>query len=205
MGSGRIDHWGNSERIAAIFLDCGAKKNQELSAKYRRLASRKDSDGKRRAAADLSWAAEWSLRGQRETTEQLVIPLTYCAMNGLSNRDHIGSGPSPSRWVPLWVFALVLVATGGAVVVGNRHEQDPPHLNAVQSRAASPSSAQDALQQTVKRAADQISDLQRQLSAEQAEQKLLSEQIGALAARVDSLERAHTQTTGSMKKRGGPR
>lgn len=142
---------------------------------------------------------------QRETTEQLVTSLTYWAMSDLSNREHNGSEPSRSRWVPLWVFALVLVATGGAVFLGNRREQDP-QVAAVQSRAASlPSAQDDTLQQTVKPAVDQISDLQRQLSAQQAEQKLLSEQIGALAARVDSLERAHTQTTGSMKRRGGPR
>jgi hypothetical protein len=99
-----------------------------------------------------------------------------------------------------------LVATGGAVFLGNRHRQDSPYLAAVQSEAASSSSAQDdTLQQTIKRAADQISDLQRQLSAEQAEQKLFSEQVGTLAARVDHLERARTQTTRSTKKRGGPR
>jgi hypothetical protein len=145
-------------------------------------------------------------RTQRGTTEQLVISLTYWAMSDLTIRDHNGSEPSRSRWVPLWVFALVFVATGGAVFLGNRREQNSPRVAAAQSKAASLSSAQDdTLEQTVKRAADQISDLQRQLSAGQAEQKLLSEQIGALAARVDSLERAHTQTTGSMKRRGGPR
>jgi hypothetical protein len=44
----------------------------------------------------------------------------------------------------------------------------------------SPIEAVAALQETAKGAADQISDLQRQL-------RLLSEQVGALAARVDSL------------------
>lgn len=145
-------------------------------------------------------------RTQREATEQLSISLAYGAMSDLSNPNHNGSEPPRSRWVPLWVFALVLVATGGAVFLGNRREQDSPQVAAVQSKAGSLSSAQDeTLEQTVKRAADQISDLRRQLSAEQAEQKLLSERIGALAARVDSLERAHTQTTGSMKRRGGAR
>jgi hypothetical protein len=42
------------------------------------------------------------------------------------------------------------------------------------------------LQQTMKRAVDQISELQRQVSAEQGERNLLSEQIAALAARVRS-------------------
>ena len=58
------------------------------------------------------------------------------------------------------------------------------------------------LQQTVKdlqaaqqSAANQISDLQRQLSAEQGERKLLSEQVGALAARVDRLLTPNAETT----------
>jgi septal ring factor EnvC (AmiA/AmiB activator) len=104
-------------------------------------------------------------------------------MSDPSNRDHNGSDLARSRWVPLWIFAVILIAIGGAVFLGNV----------------------TALQQTVTRAADQISDLQRQLSAEQGERKLLSEQIGALAKRVDSLERARTETTEATKKRGLPR
>jgi uncharacterized protein HemX len=125
-------------------------------------------------------------------------------MSDPSNRH--GSDPARSRWVPFWVFALVLIAIGGAVFWGNsRPEKDSSQAAAVQSKADSSSPPQDdtkqavaALQQTVKGAADQISDIQRQL-------KLLSEQIGALAARVDSLERARSETTGSTKKRSTPR
>ena len=93
-----------------------------------------------------------------------------------------------SRWEPLWLCALVLIAIGGAVFWGNRPGKDSL-VATVLAKAESSSPPRDdtkqavaALQETAKGAADQISDLQRQL-------KLLSEQVGALAARVDSLEK----------------
>jgi hypothetical protein len=101
--------------------------------------------------------------------------------------------------MPLWLCAIVLIAIGGAVSWGNRPGNDSSQVVAVQSETVSSSLPQDdkkqddtkqddtkqavaALQEAVKGAAEQISDLQRQL-------KVLSDQIGALAARVDSLER----------------
>jgi hypothetical protein len=90
-----------------------------------------------------------------------------------------------SRWEPLWLCALVLIAIGGAVFWGNRPGKDSSQVATVQSTTESSSLPQDDTKQAVtallKGTADQISDLQRQL-------KLLSEQIGALAARVDSFE-----------------
>ena len=44
------------------------------------------------------------------------------------------------------------------------------------------------LQAAQQRAAEQISGLRRQILAEQGERKLLSEQLGAVSARVDSLQ-----------------
>ena len=89
-----------------------------------------------------------------------------------------------SRWEPLWLCALVLIAIGGAVFWSNRPGKDSSLVATVQSKAESSSPPQDDTKQAapalLKGTADQISDLQRQL-------KLLSEQIGALAARVDSL------------------
>jgi hypothetical protein len=94
-----------------------------------------------------------------------------------------------SRWEPLWLCAFVLIAIGGAVFWSNRPEKGSAPVATVQSKAESSSPPQDvtkqaitALQGTVKGTTDQISDLQRQL-------KLLSEQIGALTARVDSFEK----------------
>ena len=92
------------------------------------------------------------------------------------------------RWEPLWLCALVLIAIGGAVFWGDRPGKDSL-VATVLAKAESSSPPRDdtkqavaALHETAKGAADQISDLQRQL-------KLLSEQVGALAARVDSLEK----------------
>ena len=89
-----------------------------------------------------------------------------------------------SRWEPLWLCALVLIAVGGAIFWSNRPGKDSYLVATVQSKAESSSPPQDDTKQAapalLKGTADQISDLQRQL-------KLLSEQIGALAARVDSL------------------
>jgi uncharacterized protein HemX len=108
------------------------------------------------------------------------------------DRDHKGSELARPRWVPLWLLVLIFVAIGWAVFWGNnRRDRDSPQVTADQAKAESSTSSQDdkdqalaALQQSVKSAADQISELQRQ--------------VGVLAARVDSLER------GSQKKRGAP-
>jgi len=64
------------------------------------------------------------------------------------------------------------------------------------------------LQQTVKdlqsaRESDEgrINDLQRQLSAEQGERKLLSDQVDGLVGRVDGLEKARAEYTGPARGR----
>jgi hypothetical protein len=57
--------------------------------------------------------------------------------------------------------------------------------------------------------ADQLSETKRELAAEQGERKMLSEQVGSLAGRVDGLTAASgssvaagtTGTTSSKKKR----
>ena len=89
-----------------------------------------------------------------------------------------------SRWEPLWLCALVLIAIGGAVFWSSGPGKDSSLVATFRSKAESSSPPQDDTKQAapalLKGTADQISDLQRQL-------KLLSEQIGALAARVDSL------------------
>jgi hypothetical protein len=88
--------------------------------------------------------------------------------------------------VPLWLFLLIGVSLGWAVFWGNiRREKDSPQVAAVQIKADSSTSSPDDKGQTVGALQHQISELQRQ--------------VGALAARVDSLEK------GSPKKRGGLR
>jgi uncharacterized protein HemX len=123
-----------------------------------------------------------------------------------SNPVRYTTGPSQSRPVLLWILFLVLVALAGAVFWGNsRSERDSSRITTVQSEAAQPpqddtKQAVTALQQAVKdlqsanqRAADQITDLQRQLSAEEGDRKLLADQVGALSARINDLEKARAE------------
>ena len=103
-------------------------------------------------------------------------------MSDSLNRDHRGSELARPRWVPLWLFVLIFVAIGWAYFWGhNRREKDAPQVADVQAKAVSSTSPQDDKGQTAAALQHQISELQQQ--------------VGALAARVDSLER------GSPKKR----
>jgi hypothetical protein len=147
--------------------------------------------------------ALWSGSAER------ILSLRFIGeMSGASNPDRYTTAPSRRRVIP-WVLLLVLVAVGGAVFWGNnRSEKDSSRTTTVQSEAAQPSptpqddtkQAVTALQQAVKdlqsasqRAADQITDLQRQLSAEEGERKLLADQVDALSARLDNLGKARAE------------
>jgi len=106
-------------------------------------------------------------------------------MSDAVNRDHKGSELARARWMPLWLFLLIAVSLGAAFLVNNRREKDSPQVAAVQTKAESSTSSQNDKGETIGALQHQISELQRQ--------------VGALAARVDSLEK------GSPKKRGNPR
>ena len=139
-------------------------------------------------------------------------------MSDSSSPDHYTAGPSRSRRVPLGLVVLVLVAIGGAVFWGNsRLEKESSRATAVQPEAAQPSPAPQndtkqavtALEQAVKdlqsanqRTADQIRDLQRQLSVEEGDRKLLSDQVGALSARLNDLDKARAEMRAPTRRRG---
>jgi hypothetical protein len=113
-------------------------------------------------------------------------------------RSGFGAGP----WV---LLAVILVIAGAALIWANhRSGTGSPEVAGVQSNTPSappPAAVDDTarqgvadLQQTIKDlraarqgAADQLSELQRQLAAERGERQLLSQQLGALSARVDRL------------------
>lgn len=130
-----------------------------------------------------------------------------------------------------WLFvALVLGAIiGGAVLWRNYRDGAAPSASSMQAAAESARQGSDqsaqqfnALQQTLKdlqlaqqRLQDQlavvqgktadIEELKRQVSAAQGESKLLSDQLGALSARVDSLlstSAAAPPSPATKKKRG---
>ena len=125
------------------------------------------------------------------------------------------------------IVLLVLAAGLGATVAWQNYgpAAEPSKTASVQPavqsqvpQRAEPSDDQalNALQQAVKdlqasqqQTADQLSETKRELAAEQGERKMLSEQVGALAGRVDGLAAASassvaagtTGTASSKKKR----
>jgi peptidoglycan hydrolase CwlO-like protein len=121
-----------------------------------------------------------------------------------------------------WILILLLIAVGGAFLWPNYQSVSKSPV-AVQP-SAEPSTPREvaddkarqalaALQQTVKDlqtseqdAAEKISKLQQQISAEQGNRKLLSEQVGALSARFDNFLETNAQAPASSpqpaKKRG---
>jgi uncharacterized protein YlxW (UPF0749 family) len=138
------------------------------------------------------------------------------------------SRPSFARTAIIVLLVLAAVGLGATMVWQNYGPAAEPSKTAsvqpaVQSQVpqrAEPSDetnqALNALQQAVKdlqasqqQMADQLSETKRELAAEQGERKMLSEQVGALAGRVDGLSAASgssvaTGTTGtasSKKKR----
>ncbi|WP_407178478.1 hypothetical protein [Bradyrhizobium sp. STM 3562] len=137
-------------------------------------------------------------------------------MSDLFDTDQDESGPGRARRVLPWVLVVILLVIGGALFwANNRAEKNSPAVAANQSTEqprANDETKQTlaALQQTVndlqsarQRDEGQIADLQRQLSAEQGERKLLSDQVGALAGRVDGLEKARAEFTGPANRRRG--
>ena len=110
------------------------------------------------------------------------------------------------------LLVLVLVALGGGLYLAS-HRNHGDSTAQQQAETTSPVSQEDLeralapLQQSIRdlqaasqRAADQTSDFQRQLSAQQGEQKLLAQQVGALSARVDHVTNAQAAAPGQAAK-----
>jgi uncharacterized protein HemX len=121
------------------------------------------------------------------------------------------------RQVLPWLVVIVAVLVGGGLLWRNDHAEQTsaPSAEAGQpTTKPSPASSQDKaqqaltdLQQTVKdlqsarqRDEGRISDLQQQLSAEQGERKLLSDQVGGIAGRLEGLEKARAEYTGPTRR-----
>jgi uncharacterized protein HemX len=130
-------------------------------------------------------------------------------MNDFTPTNRIGTEPARPRRLLPWVLLLLLAVAIVAVLwASNRVGSESSPLTAVHPDAApsqaaelADKTARDAvvnLQQTIQelqaaqqRTAEQISVLQRQISAEQGQRKLLSEQLGGLSGRMDSLQGAN--------------
>ncbi len=143
-------------------------------------------------------------------------------MSDMPNSDSYGTGSR--RASPWFVLAIIVLLAGGALLWADRWHISNSAKVAAAPPAAPPPVVDDtarqavaALQQAVKdlrtaqqSAADQLRDVQRQIAAEQGERKLLSEQLGALSARVDGLlapnaeapSQAPSPASPAAKKRG---
>jgi uncharacterized protein HemX len=135
----------------------------------------------------------------------------------------------PGRTIIAAVLILAAVGLGAATVLWRnfgQSDQSSPVASAqpagqTQAAPSAPTrteasdetrQAANALEQTVQdlqasqqQMADRLDDIKRKLEAEQGERKLLSEQVGALSARVDGLTKSSasiaTGTGGAKKKR----
>lgn len=125
-------------------------------------------------------------------------------------------------WSIVVVVVVVVGLVGGTLFWRNNHAQQgsTPSVEASQTSVKPSSASEDPghdhrtqqtltdLQQAVKdlqsareRDEGRIDDLQRQLSAEQGERKLLSDQVSGLVGRVDGLEKARAEYTGPARGR----
>jgi uncharacterized protein HemX len=114
----------------------------------------------------------------------------------------------------LALVVVVAVLVGGTLLWRNKQASAPSEAASQPSTEPAPGSQDQTqqalanLQQTVKdlqsareREESRINDLQQQLSAEQGERKLLSDQVSGLVGRVEGLAKARAEYTGPARRR----
>ncbi|MGY3496397.1 hypothetical protein [Bradyrhizobium sp. USDA 4502] len=114
----------------------------------------------------------------------------------------------PRSALPLLVAILAIILAGGALwmsysnatKLAASHERAavaPPPDPAIEQIKQTLSSIQQAvqgIQADQQRQAERVGDAQQKTAAQQGEQKLLSDQLSALSARVNSLESARAES-----------
>jgi peptidoglycan hydrolase CwlO-like protein len=138
----------------------------------------------------------------------------------VSIRTDCESKPMRLRRVLSSLIVLVLLAAAGAFAWQNHYfKTDFAHLveggqSGTEPSPAPQSTNQDTtdlekplkdLQSAQQQSADQIADLQRQVSSEEQQRKSLSDQITVLGARVDKLENAHAEQSRPTREHRGRR
>ncbi|MGY3409531.1 septal ring factor EnvC (AmiA/AmiB activator) [Bradyrhizobium sp. GM5.1] len=111
----------------------------------------------------------------------------------------------PRSALPLLMAVLALIVAGCALWVsyGNSTKAAAPQEQAAVTPAVEQmKQTLSALQRSVEgiqsdqqKLAAQLSDIQQKASAQQGERKLLSDQLGSLSARVNSLESARAESS----------
>jgi hypothetical protein len=145
-----------------------------------------------------------------KTTATSRAELAHAADRELSaaKPEPIAAQGQALRWHPVfpWLSAVVFVAIAGAIIGTDFRaeelsslaatQKDPePSVDAVQSKpelSAAPALSDDT-KQPVAALQQSLNDFQQALKDLQGERKLLSEQVGSLAARLDGLERARAE------------
>ncbi|QPF83941.1 hypothetical protein IC762_30510 [Bradyrhizobium genosp. L] len=115
----------------------------------------------------------------------------------------------PRSVLPLLVALVALVVAGGALWMSYSNTTKlaasqehaavappaDPAIDQIKQTLASLQQAVQGIQADQQKLAAQVGDAQQKTSAQQGEQKLLSDQLGALSARVNSLESARAETS----------
>ncbi|WP_038379187.1 hypothetical protein [Bradyrhizobium elkanii] len=110
--------------------------------------------------------------------------------------------------LPLLVAVIALMVAGGAFWASYRNSTKlataqehaavastpDPAIEQMKQTLASLQQAVQGIQADQQRQAERVGDIQQKTSAQQGEQKLISDQLGALSARVNSLESARAES-----------
>jgi hypothetical protein len=132
-------------------------------------------------AAECRFLSTQAAIGKRELLTRLAENLNALALDVEEAMATNNQQATRSRQMSSWLLVVVLAAIAGAAFfwVNNRAEKDASSVATMQSKPEPSPAPQDSR--------DQATVL---LSNDQGERKVLTEQLGALAARVDTLERA---------------
>jgi cell division protein FtsB len=159
------------------------------------LLSQLATDGKREVFVRLAEHLNGLALEVEKTTAASGADVPYAADHEqAAATDHEQAPPSP-RMLP-WLLVIVLAAIAGAFFwVNSRAEKDlSSSVATVQSKPESSAAPQDDTKQA----------MAALLSGEQEQRKATTEQLGALAARVDKLERVLDKLESARAEIAGP-
>ncbi|QOZ26776.1 hypothetical protein [Bradyrhizobium sp. CCBAU 51753] len=125
----------------------------------------------------------------------------------------------PRSALPLLVALLALIVAGGALWMsfaggtrsaGSQQQAaaapaPDPAIEQIKQTLASLQQAVQGVQTDQQKLATQVSDVQQRLSTQQGDQKLFSDQLGSLSARVNSLESARAESPAAPQPAPVPR
>jgi BA14K-like protein len=147
-------------------------------------------------AAECRFLSTQAAIGKRELLTRLAENLNALALDVEEAMATNGQQATRSRRMRSWLLVVVLAAIAGAAFfwVNNRAEKNASSVATMQSKPEPSPAPQDYRDQA----------MAVLLSSSQGERKVLTEQLGALAARVDILERALANLERARAEIAGP-